>query len=543
VHDFDATGALTLLFDLNVDGIDERAVEHFTRALDAVIAPGADLDVPLGDLPLLSDAERRRLLELAAGPPPVAAAPVLERFRDRVRTVPDNRAVECRGESLSYGQLGDAVRRLGARLRAAGVRPGDRVAFAAERSTSAVVAMLGIMDAGAAYLPVDPAWPAARTRWLLDDAGVTAVVGDGGGGGDEDPWGARPLIAAEDGALENGARDASGGERAVDPASEAYVLYTSGSTGKPKGVRVSHRALGNYIGWASAHYADGQPTSMPLFSPLTFDLTVTSIFLPLTTGGRIVVYPETGRHADLALHDVVRDAAVDLVKLTPSHLQLLSGIAPGGPRIRQLIFGGEALTREAALRARALFGADVAVHNEYGPTEATVGSVIHTFDPDADTAASVPIGAPIAGLEAHVLDGELRPVPEGVVGELVLGGAGLADGYVGRPELEAERFVPSPFDAGARLYRSGDLARRTGGRLEYLGRRDDQVKIRGARIELGEIEAALAEHPGINACAVVVERPEAPTPAETAGDVVIGTSLVVSRGGDGDAGPVRHCVR
>ncbi|MEO1370499.1 MAG: AMP-binding protein, partial [Acidobacteriota bacterium] len=201
--------------------------------------------------------------------------------------------------------------------------------------------------------------------------------------------------------------------------------------------------------------------------------------------------------------------------------------------------------REAALRARALFGADIAVHNEYGPTEATVGSVIHTFDPEIDVDASVPIGLPIAGLEAHVLDGGLRPVPEGVVGELALGGVGLADGYVGRRQLEVERFVPSPFRDGDRLYRTGDLARWAGGRLEYLGRRDDQVKIRGARIELGEVEAALGEHPGVEACAVVVERPEAPaatTDAETAGDVVIGTSLVVSRGGGGD-GPVRHCVR
>ncbi|MEM8993332.1 MAG: amino acid adenylation domain-containing protein, partial [Acidobacteriota bacterium] len=545
VHDFDDSGALTLLFDLNADGVDPRAVEHFTRALDADIAPGADLGVPLGDVPLLAPDERRRLVERAAGPPATDAPPVLERFRARARATPGADAVRCRGESLTYAQLDDAVRRLGARLRTSGVRPGDRVAFAAGRSTASVIALLGVLDAGAAYLPVDPEWPAARTRWLLDDAGVTAVVSDA----ESDPaaWGDRPTVPAT--ATPAGFDDAGPGrapavDSAIDPASEAYVLYTSGSTGKPKGVRVSHRALGNYIGWAADRYGGaGRPTSMPLFSPLTFDLTVTSIFVPLVTGGRIVVYPETGRHADLALHDVVREAQVDVVKLTPSHLQLLSGVTPGGPRIRQLIFGGEALTREAALRARALFGADVAVHNEYGPTEATVGSVIHTFDPGVDTDASVPIGVPIAGLEAHVLDGDLRPVPEGVVGELALGGVGLADGYVGRRELEAERFVPSPFREGARLYRTGDLARRADGRLEYLGRRDDQVKIRGARIELGEIEAALGEHTGVEACAVVVERPEAPAPVELDDDVVIGTSLVVSRGGGGGGDPVRHCVR
>ncbi|MEO1367351.1 MAG: AMP-binding protein, partial [Acidobacteriota bacterium] len=301
VHDFGGSGALTLLFDVNADGVDPRVVEHFTRALDAVTAAGADLDVPLGDVPLLSVGERRRLVELGAGPPATGAEPVLERFRAQTRAAPGADAVRCRGESLTYAQLGGAVRRLGARLRDAGVRPGDRVAFAAGRSTASVIALLGILDAGAAYLPVDPEWPPARTRWLLDDAGATAVASDA----EPDPatWGARPIVPVT--AASGGSDDHPPGDPpAVDPASEAYVLYTSGSTGKPKGVRVSHRALGNYIAWAADRYGGaGRPTSMPLFSPLTFDLTVTSIFVPLVTGGRIVVYPETGRHADAAAGD------------------------------------------------------------------------------------------------------------------------------------------------------------------------------------------------------------------------------------------------
>ncbi|MEM1182042.1 MAG: amino acid adenylation domain-containing protein [Acidobacteriota bacterium] len=528
-------------------------MDHTLRLLDAVLEaagghdPGAMLEWPLGQLPMLSDSEAGELLQLATGPAPGRVGTVLERFRSRVEADPGAEALVCGDGRLTYGELDDAVRRLGARLRAIGVRPGDRVAYAAQRSTDAVVAMLGVLGAGASYLPVDPTWPTARVHWLLQDAGVTAAVDRRAGDPDNRTpidWGGRPSVPAVD-ALAPGTPDARPADH-NDPASEAYVLYTSGSTGKPKGVRISHGALANYIGWAAAHYGDNRPTSMPLFSPLTFDLTVTSIFVPLVTGGRIVVYPETGRHADLALHGVVRDAAVDVVKLTPSHLQLLSSIKPGGPRIRQLIFGGEALTRYAARRARAIFGADVAIHNEYGPTEATVGSVIHTFDADRDLEASVPIGVPIAGLEAHVLDAQLEPVATGVVGELVLGGAGLADGYVGRRELEAERFVEAALGGEQkRLYRTGDLARWSRGRLEYLGRRDDQVKIRGARIELGEIEAALAEHSGVAACAVVVERPEAPgtEDTETADGVVIGTSLVTSRGGGDQDAPVRHCVR
>jgi non-ribosomal peptide synthetase component F len=206
-------------------------------------------------------------------------------------------------------------------------------------------------------------------------------------------------------------------------------------------VVIEHRALANYICWARGTYVREGPIAFPLFSPLTFDLTITSVFVPLTSGGTIVVYPETGERADLALIDVARDDLVDIIKLTPSHVRLLEQHDLAGSRVRQLILGGEGLTTDIVRRIARIFGDDVVVHNEYGPTEATVGCVVHSFRAGALPPGPVPIGRPIANMRAWVLDAAGRPVADGVVGELCLGGVGLAAGYFGQPERTAERFV------------------------------------------------------------------------------------------------------
>jgi amino acid adenylation domain-containing protein len=512
VHDFEDDGRLRILFDLNAAMFDgpfaAAAVAQFERVVDAMIA---DWSEPVVAADRLDDAGRARAIAAGVGPRPVAvaAATVPTMIAAQVASDPGAVAMACGERTWSYAEFDRRVAALAAQLPPAADGP---VGILMRRGPEAVIAMAAAMRAGTAFVPVDPDWPAARRSMVLEDAGASLVLVAGG-----TDAGGRASVTVDASAEQPGDGAGTGESAPADPASAAYVMFTSGSTGRPKGVQVSHGALASYVAWAGDFYCRGRRLTFPLFTPLTFDLTITSIMVPLATGGTIVIHRRTAADGDLALLDVVDEDRVDIIKLTPSHLGLLDGRDLTGSRVRQLILGGEDLTVERARRARRIFGPDVQVHNEYGPTEATVGCVVHTFDPEADAAeASVPIGRPIAGMQAHVLDERGRPVPDGIAGELHLAGPGLADGYLGRPELTAERFGPSAFDPSLRLYRTGDRARRRpDGVLDYLGRRDEQVKVRGVRIELGEVEAAVARQPGVRACvAGVIERPAALEPAD-----------------------------
>ena len=298
----------------------------------------------------------------------------------------------------------------------------------------------------------------------------------------------------------------------------AYVIFTSGSTGKPKGVMIEHRSLVNYIHWAVGQYSPGEQLTWPLFSSIAFDLTVTSIFAPLVSGGRIVVYGEESGARGAAVLKVVEDGVADIVKLTPPHLAMIKDMNLSATRIRRFIVGGEDFKTSVARDVTRRMGRAVDIYNEYGPTEATVGCMIHRDDRDTDVAASVPIGRPSANAQIYILDERLEPVGTGVIGEMYLGGDGLARGYFNRPELTAAAFVQAPdprrgpgISASAaetvRLYKTGDLARWSpAGQMEFLGRADHQVKIGAFRIELGEIEAALSRHPAVRECVVTVAR-------------------------------------
>jgi amino acid adenylation domain-containing protein len=284
-----------------------------------------------------------------------------------------------------------------------------------------------------------------------------------------------------------------------------YVIYTSGSTGQPKGVKIAHRSLVNYTWWARETYLKGESLSFALYSSLAFDLTVTSIFVPLVAGASVVVHNWEGREAPL--NKILRDGRTGVLKLTPSHLSLIKEWDNRGSNVRSLIVGGEALGTELARQVHESFGGEIAIYNEYGPTEATVGCMIHLFDAGAENRGVVPIGRPAANMRVYVLDARLNPVAENVIGELYIAGDGLAESYLNRPELTAERFIADPFHTGARMYRTGDLARRlSGGELEYLGRRDDQVKFHGYRVELNEIQWALKRHPQIRDSVVLITK-------------------------------------
>lgn len=492
--DFDASGRPTLAFDMNTDALDEsqRAAvpEHFRRVLDAMLG---DWDGEIAGVDLLDSETRERIIEMAAGEGDPATMPdVVTAFLRQAARKPGAVAAREGTATWTYAELDRATAGV-----AAAVDPGGIVGVALPRSVSSVIAMLGVLRAGGAYVPIDPTWPAERIRFIAGDAGCAAVITD------RHLDAGVPLIRF-DAITPAPASDLA--PPAITPEDLAYVLYTSGSTGRPKGVMIEHGSLANYISWAVGFYGAG--LTFPLFSPLTFDLTVTSIFVPLTSGGSIVAYPESSSRSDLAVLDVFKEDAVDIVKLTPSHLALIHDLDLGDSRVRQLVLGGEDLTTAAARRIHSRFGGSVSIHNEYGPTEATVGCIVHTFDPRSDAGTSVPIGRPIAGMGAYVLDGAGHPVPFGVPGELWLSGAGVARGYAGRPGLTEERFTSLPTLGNTRLYATGDLARmRPDGTIEFLGRRDNQVKVRGARIELDEVEAALAAHPDISASAARVWQP------------------------------------
>jgi amino acid adenylation domain-containing protein len=512
ITDFDATGSFMLDFDVNTAVFDQTRrqwlVDHFLRVVDAFIV---DHTRPIGDFALVSDDERQRLLvefNDSAAPYP-AHQTVVALFEAQVARTPDNVAAVRGQESVSYAELNRRANRLAHYLHQQGVGPETAVALCLERSIEVLVAIWAVLKAGGAYVPIDPAYPADRIRYLIEDAAPAIIVTNG-------DWPLLPddlqpaIINLKQ--LDLSDYSDQNPTSAATPDNLAYMIYTSGSTGQPKGTLLTHQGLVNYVWWARRVYQDdGETLDFPLYSSLAFDLTVTSIYVPLLSGGKVVVYSESDHGRGLEVLSVFRDDAVDVVKLTPAHLALVEETAVNCGRIRKLIVGGEDFKTDLAQRIQAAFGGRVEIYNEYGPTEAVVGCMIHRFDPEQDTAVSVPIGIPAANARIYLLDEYDHPVPPGVLGEMVISSDGVARGYHKRPELTAARFGNDPFRPGARIYRTGDLARwNEQGQMVFLGRRDHQVKIRGARIELAEIEARLLAHPAIHDAVVTVVQYEHP---------------------------------
>jgi len=419
---------------------------------------------------------------------------------------------------LTYRQLNERANQLAHALQRRGVGPETVVGICLERSPQLLIALYAVLKAGGAYLPLDPTYPAERLAFMLADANVHVLLTQ------EPLLATLPATTAQVICLDrdwaqladNQSTNPSNGVQAEQL---AYVIYTSGSTGKPKGVMIEHRNLVNYVWWAKQSYLQDEALDFALYSSFAFDLTVTSLFVPLLAGGRIVIYPERAAGYPTIL-DVVQADLVDVIKLTPAHLTLVQDLIGATTKLRKLIVGGEDFKTTLAQKIIAQ-RRTIEIYNEYGPTEATVGCMLHRFEPTNDHAASVPIGKPAANQQIYLLDAHLNPTPIGVIGEIYIGGAGIARGYLNRPGLTSERFVPDCTRSGTKLYRTGDLARwHASGQLEFLGRRDQQIKWHGFRIELGEIEAELQSHPAIQACLVDLQsvpiQPGAPVaPAET----------------------------
>ncbi|HEV2727514.1 MAG TPA: amino acid adenylation domain-containing protein, partial [Solirubrobacterales bacterium] len=499
-------GAVEYNTDLFEEPTAVRLAEHFLNlARSAAAGPGRRV----GRLEMLSAEERRQLLydwnETGVELPPGATIPAL--FGRRAASTPDSVALLFGDERVSYAQLNGRANRLARRLREMGVGPEVLVGLCVERSVEMVVGLLGILKAGGAYVPLDPEYPRERLSFMLSDS-MAAVLLTQSHLLDSLPAHSGVVFLLDEQRGELDSYPSEDFDPGVGPDSLAYVIYTSGSTGTPKGVAVTHRGVARLV--LSPSYVTLGPAEVLLqLAPLAFDASTFEIWGALLNGARLALMPP-GRHSLAELGAELRRRGVTTLWLTAGLFHLMAAERMGDLRgVRQLLAGGDVLSPQ---RVRGwLEGAPegAALINGYGPTENTTFTCCHRMEAGGGAGwawGSVPVGRPIGGTRVYVLDAGGRPAAAGVAGELYAGGEGVARGYLSRPALTAERFVPDPFsgEAGARLYRTGDVVRwRGGGLMEFVGRLDGQVKVRGFRIELGEIEAALSECAGVRECVVV----------------------------------------
>jgi amino acid adenylation domain-containing protein len=487
----------------------QRMCGHYTTILTSIALNPHQC---ISELPMLTERERVQILyDWNSTRAEFPQTCVHELFEQQVSLHPDSVAVVFEERQLTYRELNQRANQVANFLRKRGVGPEVLVGVCLERCPEVLVALLGIWKAGGAYVPLDPAYPTDRLSFMLKDSAAKVLLTGSkhkqlfaSSTGEticlDTGW---PVIAQENN---------SNLQTTSTPSNLAYVMYTSGSTGTPKGVMVLQSGLVNYLTWAVKTYAVQEGGSVPVHTSTSFDLTVTGLYPPLLVGGRVEILPEDvgGQSLVKALKN---GRGRSLVKITPAHLELLNQQirpeeASGSTKV--FVIGGENLVAESLALWRKSAPATRLI-NEYGPTETVVGCCTYEVAANDSATGSVPIGRPIANTQLYILDRYRNPVPVGVTGELYIGGAGVARGYMNRAELTKEKFIADPFSGqiGSRLYRTGDLARyRQDGILEYFGRVDNQVKVRGYRIELGEIEATLASDPRVKSCAVLVREDE-----------------------------------
>jgi amino acid adenylation domain-containing protein len=512
-------------------GAAERMLSHLRTILTAMAEGGGRR---VAQIPMLAEDEERQILvewndTRSAG----STRPrcVHELIEIQAGVTPEAVAVSCGEEKWTYRDLNHRADDLARRLAALGVGPEVVVGIALERSCEMLMCLLAVLKSGGAYLPLDPSLPGERLRCILDDARPSHVLTSKS---------LSTLFSGKSVTLLFPEENPGAGADATlrpparpGPGNAAYVIYTSGSTGRPKGTVVLHRGLTNYLLWCTEAYDVGRGSGSLVHTPLAFDLTVTGLYAPLLCGRTVHLLPESSTPEDLP-RALLDHADVSLVKITPAHVDLLAGLMPPGTGASlspRFVIGGESLRWDVAARMQTIApGAEL--FNEYGPTETTVGCIAYRIPQEARGSGPVPIGRPINNTRIYILDTEMRPVPVGVTGEIWIGGAGVARGYLNRDALTAERFVRDPFsaDEDSRLYRSGDLGRYLpDGNIEYLGRTDDQVKIRGYRIEPGEIVSVLLSHSGVRDAAVI---PRAIAGGETRLEAYIVPAGAHSPGGD-----------
>ncbi len=515
------SGSLAYNSDLFNDDTISRLIGHLQTLLaSAALNP----DQPLAQLNLLTSAE----VTQAARTWNETSTSTLDRrcahelFEQQAAQTPDNVAVRCGEQSLTYAELNRRANQLAHYLRALGVGPEVTVGICLERVPELVVGLLGILKAGGAYVPLDPTYPFDQLAFVMADAQMPVLITQSTIE-DKIPahWGQVVCLDTDSDLIETES-DAQP-EQIATADNLAYIIYTSGSTGQPKGAQIEHRGLVNYLNWCLQAYGVTAGQGAPVHSSIAFDLTITSLFAPLVAG-RSVDLVSRAEGVEGLVNALRQQADYSLVKITPAHLDVLKQMLDADEvagLTRAFVIGGEALTwqhvefwRKHAPQTRLI--------NEYGPTETVVGCCVYEVGAETEQTSGVPIGRPITNTQLYILDHYKQLVPVGVRGELHIGGVGVGRGYLHRAEQTAARFIPDPFSVvpGARLYATGDLARyRADGTIEFLGRTDSQVKIRGFRVELGEVEAALESYPRVEQCAVML-REDVPGAKQLVGYVV-----------------------
>jgi len=507
LHVWERDGRIDLYWMYNRDLFDrwriEQMARHFTHLLDAIASVP---EQPVWQFDMLGEWDRQILTDWNATQKSYSAGPSIHQlFEEQAALQPAAAAVIFEDQQISYSQLNQRANQLAHYLRGMGVAAETLVGVCMERSVEMIVCLMGILKAGGAYVPLDPEYPAERLAFMLEEAHIRVVL-------TQDKFSTtlansnarRICMDADDTGLV--AQSTANPAPNVLPESLAYVIYTSGSTGKPKGAMNTHRAIRNRLLWMQEAYSLQHGERVLQKTPFTFDVSVWEFFWPLMTGACLVVARPGGHRDGAYLARLIQDTKITTLHFVPSMLGAFLQVAEPAQccSLRRVICSGEALPVEMAHEFLSRYGAEL--HNLYGPTEAAVDVTYWECRPDHQ-GLTTPIVRPIANIQIHILDRHFRPAPIGVPGEIYIGGEGLGRGYLMRPELTAERFVPNPFasEPSGRLYRTGDKGRYLAdGNIEFLGRLDYQVKIRGFRIELGEIEAVLAQHPKIHEAAVIL---------------------------------------
>ena len=534
------TGRFVLAAQYNANLFEAATIRRRLRELQTLLAGAvADPERKVAQLPLLPDEERQRILvdfnrtEVDYRPP----SSLHQLFERQADATPDRIAVVSQGQSLTYRELEERANQLAHRLRVLGVAPNTCVAVCAERSLEMVIAIYGVLKAGAAYLPLEPSDPLDRLAYFLGDAKPVSIVAQAAVV-DRLPDLSVPVVAI--GPDSRGLLEAPTTRPACLTSGHdlAYIIYTSGSTGRPKGVGNLHKGILNRILWTAERFGSAADQRVLQKTPFTFDVSLWELFWPLAGGGTLVMAPPRAHQDPARLAQVIAESRITMMHFVPSmlHAFLEHADLEACGSVQRVLCSGEVLPYDLQERFFQRWGGEL--HNLYGPTEAAV-DVTHWACVPGDPRGIVPIGRALANTWLYVVDREGQPTPIGVPGELLIGGVQVARGYLGRPELTAQRFVADPFSArpGDRVYRTGDRARfLEGGEIEFLGRLDDQVKVRGLRIEPGEIEAVLAEHPAVRQAVLRVFEPKA-------GDVRLAAFYVPAPGAEVSAADLRKHLR
>lgn len=474
----------------------DRIYKSILNLIDEIIT---NKNITINQLDLLSTTEKKHMLydfndthtELNT------EITITDLFRNQVKSNPQKIAIECNHIALTYRELDQKSNQMARYLIEKNVGSNSIVGILAKHSIELIISILGIIKAGATYLPLDSNYPKERIINILSDAKVSCLLTNLNT--EKLGFDVYNIININNQEIYTLSSEDINYSK---PYKTAYLIYTSGSTGIPKGVMISHKSLLNYVLWASKKYVKSKEEVFALYSSIAFDLTVTTIFTPLISGVKTIIYEDN--EDEYVLYRILREKKSTVVKLTPSHLMLIKDLDNSDSSIKRFVIGGEDLKTAVAKAVHNSFKGDIELYNEYGPTEATVGCMIYKFNPNENTGVSVPIGTPADNVQIYILDENLRPVPYGVIGEIYISGDGISQGYLNRDKLTKQKFLPNPFVDNSLMYKTGDLGLlNNSGVIEYKGRSDDQVKIRGYRIELGEIEKCIMDFGSIKNVTVV----------------------------------------